>query len=471
MRGIFRALTLVLAGTALVSPAMADRFTLADALAMAYEHNPELEAQRAKVRQADHAVAEARGNYRPSVGITGSYGYNRNSVIGLDGARLPPGAGQIEELTPTVGRATLTQPVYTGGQAYAQVQRAIALVRSARADLLNAEQQILFAATQAYMDTVRDAENLNLHRSDVDVLMRQRQATQTELDAGAATKTDLQEVDVRLAGSQADLAQAQSQLAQSRDNFERIIGRPPETLEQAPSLPHLPGTQEQALAFALKLSPRIQGAQANDKAAQYGVDNAVGALLPHASIQADMSYFNQSLQNPFGLGGGFLSPASPKATSFDVIGQIQIPLYQGGSEYARIQEAKQQQAQTRLGIVDADQATRQLVKDAWAAFHSAQTAAAYNQSRVKSSELALNGVIQQQHQGERLIIDILNAEQERLQAELASAASHHDMVLTAYQLLAASGELTARHLALRVKLYDPNKYYDEHSSSWIDFGD
>src|SRR5262249_36900106 len=157
---------------------------------------------------------------------------------------------------------------------------------------------------------------------------------------------------------------------------------------------------------ALKLSPRIQGAQANDKAAQYGIDNAVGALLPHASIQADMNYFDQSLQNPFGVGQqGF----APKSTSFDVIGQIQIPLYQGGSEDARIREAKQARAQTRLGIVDADQATRQVVKDAWAAFHAAQTATVYNQNRVKSSELALNGVIQQQHQGERLIIDILNA--------------------------------------------------------------
>jgi outer membrane protein len=469
MRGILCALTLVLAGTALVSPAAADRFTLADALALAYEHNPELEAQRARVRQADDTVAEARGNYRPNVGITGSYGYNRNNELSLDQKGFP-GAGQIQELTPTVGRATLSQTVYSGGQAYAQVQRAIALVRSARADLLNAEQQILFAATQAYMDTVRDAENLRLHRSDVDVLMRQRQATQTELDAGAATKTDLQEVDVRLAGSQADLAQAESQLAQSRDNFERIIGRPPETLEQAPPMPHLPGTQEQALALALKLSPRIQGAQAQDKAAQYGLDNAVGALLPHASIQADMNYFHDSLQSPFGAGNSFDFIPGNKSTSFDVLGQISIPLYQGGAEDARIAEAKQQHTQTMLGIADADQATRQTVKDAWAAFHAAQTAVAYNTSRVQSSELALSGVIQQQHQGERLIIDILNAEQERLQAQLAAAASHHDMVLTGYQLLAASGELTARHLALRVKIYDPNDYFKDHASSWFDLG-
>jgi outer membrane protein len=466
MRGFVRALTLFLASAALVTPAAADRFTLAEALAMAYEHNPELEAARARVRGADFTVAEARGNYRPSIGINGSYGYNRNNEIGLDGIRLP-GGGQIQELNPVVGRATLTQPVLTGGQAYAQVQRAIALVRSARADLLNAEQQILFAAAQAYMDTVRDAENLRLHRTDVDILMRQRQATKTELDAGAATKTDLQEVEVRIAGAQADLAQAESQLAQSRDNFERVIGRRPETLEQSPPMPHLPGTQEQALALALKLSPRIQGAQANDKAAQYGIDNAVGATLPHASIQADMTYAKDSLQSPFGIGGNGL-PAN-RATSFDVLGQISIPLYQGGSEYARINEAKEQRSQTRVSVADADQATRQQVKDTWATFHAAQSGVVYNQNRVTASEQALDGVIQQQHQGERSILDILNAEQERLAAELAFAGSHHDMIVSGYQLLAASGELTARQLALKVKIWDPNEHYNDHSSAWIDF--
>jgi len=468
MRGIVRALTLVLASAALVTPAAADRFTLADALAMAYEHNPELEAARARVRGADFSVAEARGNYRPSIGITGSYGYNRNNEIGLDKFRFP--GGPVQELNPVVGRATLSQPVLTGGQAYAQVQRAIALVRSARADLLNAEQQILFAATQAYMDTVRDAENLRLHRTDVDILMRQREATKTQLDAGAATKTDLQEVEVRIAGAQADLAQAESQLAQSRDNFERIIGRRPETLEQSPPLPHLPGTQEQALALALKLSPRIQGAQANDKAAQYGIDNAVGATLPHASIQADMTYAKDSLQSPFGVGNSAQGLPANRATTFDVLGQISIPLYQGGSEYARINEAKEQRSQTRVGVADADQATRQQVKDSWAAFHAAQSGVAYNQNRVKASEQALDGVIQQQHQGERSILDILNAEQERLSAELAFAGSHHDMIVSGYQLLAASGELTARQLALKVKIYDPNEHYNEHSSGWIDFG-
>jgi len=459
IRGISWAWVLAIGVALFAAPASAERFTLGDALAMAYEHNPELAAARAKVRAADDAVAEARGNYRPSIAVTGSYGYTRNNRIGGANGQVPP---FVEEANPAVARATLSEPVVTGGQAYAQVERAIALVRAARAELLNAEQQILFAAAQAYMDTVRDAEALGLHRSDVDVLTRQRDATKTELTAGAATRTDLDEVDVRLAGSKADLAQAESQLAQSRDNFERVIGRSPETLEQSPAIPRLPGTQEQAMAMALKLSPRIQGAQANDKAAQYGIDNAVGALLPHASILADMTYGSDSLQDAFGL--------RVKGTTFDVLGQISIPLYQGGAEDARVREAKEARAQTRLSIADADQSTRQFLKDSWAAFHAALSAVSFNRGRVTASESALDGVIQQQHQGERSILDILNAEQERLAAELALAGSRHDMVVSAYQLLAAEGTLTARTLGLKVKLYDPNVHYKQHGASWIDFG-
>jgi outer membrane protein len=452
MHCILRGITAAFLSVAFVAPAAADRFKLSDALALTYSTNPELEAQRAKVRQADNVVAEARGGWRPSVTGSASYGFER----------AEDNFGRQLNLTPLDARAVVSQPLITGGQTYAQVQRSIALVRAARADLLSAEQQILLAGTTAYMDVVRDVIALRLHQDDVSILSRQRDATRTQLDAGAATKTDLQEVEVRLAGSQADLAASQAQLAQSRDNFERIIGRPPETLEEMPPLPWLPATQEQAMSLALRLAPRIQSAQANDKAAQYGVDNAQGALLPHASIVAQYDYTRNSLASPLGT--------FTKGSALSVLGQVSVPLYQGGSDTARIREAKEAKNQSRLGIFDADQATRQTTKDAWAAFHAALTAVSFNEHRVSSSVQALDGVIQQQHQGERSILDILNAEQEKLAAQVALTSSRHDMIVTAYQLLAAVGELTAKQLALRVKIYDPNDHYKENSGSWIDFG-
>jgi TolC family type I secretion outer membrane protein len=456
MRGMFRGLIIVPAFMALAAgPAVAaEVFRLSDALALAYSTNPELEAQRAKVRAADDAVAEARGNWRPSINASGSYGGERVDLLN----------GRAHQFhTPGTGRAVISQPVITGGQEYAQIQRAIALVRAARADLLNAEQQILLAAATAYLDTVRDTEGVRLHREDVDILDRQRIATKTQLDMGDATRTDLQQVEVRIAAAQADLAQAQAQLAQSRDSFERIIGRPPETLEKSPPLPPLPATLEQMLAIALRLNPRIQSAQANDKAAQYGIDNAVGALLPHASIVAEYDYAHDSFSSPFGTNG--------TTGTVSVLGQLSVPIYQGGAEEARIREAKEGRSQTRLNIYDADLSTRQSVKDTWNSFHAAQSAVGYNERRVTAAVGALDGVIQQQHQGERLIIDILNAEQERFAAEIAYTGARHDMVVTAYQMVTAEGRLTAKDQGLKVKLYDPNEHYDENADKWFGFGD
>lgn len=457
MRGIVWGFAAAFLSACLAAPAAADRFKLSDALALAYTYNPELEAQRAKVRQADDVVAEARGGWRPSVNGSASYGFERAEGTSL---RFPFPESLTAE--PLDGRASVSQPVITGGQAYAQIQRAIALVRAARADLLNAEQQILLASATAYMDVVRDVITLRLHEEDVAILTRQRAATKTQLDAGAATKTDLQQVEVRIAAAQADLALAQAQLAQSRDNFERIIGRPAETLEESPPLPVLPGSQEQAIALALRLAPRIQSAQANDKAAQYGVDNAVGAMLPHASIVAQYDYTFNSLSSPLGV--------QTKGNSVSLLGQLSVPLYQGGADTARLRQAKEAKTQTYLSIADADQATRQSTRDTWAAFHSALTAVGYNERRVTASEQALDGVIQQQHQGERSILDILNAEQERLSAQIALTGSRHDMLVTSYQVLSAVGELTAKWLGLKVKIYDPNEHYNQNSASWIDFG-
>jgi outer membrane protein len=457
MRGILWGFAAAFLSACLAAPAAADRFKLSDALALAYTYNPELEAQRAKVRQADDVVAEARGGWRPSANASASYGFER-----AEGELLKFPFPETLTAGPLDGRASISQPVITGGQAYAQVQRAIALVRAARADLLNAEQQILLAAATAYMDVVRDVLALRLHEEDVAILLRQRDATKTQLDAGAATKTDLQQVEVRIAGAQADLALAQSQLAQSRDNFERIIGRPAETLEERPPLPVLPGSQDQALALALHLAPRIQSAEANDKAAQYGIDNAVGAMLPHASIVAQYDYTFNSLSSPLGV--------STKGSSVSLLGQLSVPLYQGGADTARLRQAKEAKTEAHLSIADADQATRQVTNDSWAAFHAALNAVGYNEHRVTASEQALDGVIQQQHQGERSILDILNAEQERLSAQIALAGSRHDMIVTSYQMLAAVGELTAKWLDLKVKLYDPNDHYNETSASWLDLG-
>jgi TolC family type I secretion outer membrane protein len=440
---------------AFASPSVAEVFALSDALVLAYQTNPRLESARAKLRAADEQVAEARGGWRPSVGVSSSYGYQNQRTTAT-------GFSQLLQFTPTTAQATLSQPLFTGGQVYAEVRRAMAEDNAARAVLLDTEQQVLLSAATAYMDVVRDTRTLALRHDDVDALRRQREATKTQLDAGEVTRTDLDEVDVRLAGAQANEALAQSQMTQSRDSFERAVGRPAATLDESPVPPRMPATRDQALALAVRGSPIVLYARANERAADYGVDDAVGALLPHASVVAQYDYSQDALSTGF--------PIPTKVSSFAVLGEISIPIYQGGAEEAKVREAKETHAQTRSDIVDADQSVRQLVDDSWAALEASQTALGFNTQRLTVAQRALAGVIEQQHQGERSTIEILNAEQERVDAELALASSRHDAVVAAYQMLASEGRLTAKALYLRTKLYDPAEHFNEDAGKWIGFG-
>lgn len=433
----------------------AETFSLKEALAVAYSTNPKLEAARAQARAADERVAESRGGWRPNLGISGSYGYDNQYTS-------TSGFSQDLQYTPTSGQATLSQPLFTGGQVYADVQRAIAGVDQARANLLLTEQQTLLATATAYMNVVRDETVRDRRHGDVDVLYRQRSATETELNAGEATRTDMSEVEVRLARAEAELALAEAQLVQSRDFFERTIGRPPEKLEDFPALPALPSSQEKATALALHSSPQLLAARASDRAAKYSVDVAVGALLPHASVVAQYNYSQNALSSGF--------PYPVKTGQFSIMGQVSVPIYAGGAEEARVREAKELHSQAGLGILDADGAVRQSVKDSWAALDAAKTAFKLDQQRVASSKSALDGVTEQQHEGERSVLDILNAEDERLQAEVDLAGSRRDVVVTAYQVLSSTGQLTARTLRLPVKLYNPEQHYDEDAGKWFGLG-
>jgi len=450
-----RGAALAILSLAAMRPAAAETMRLADALAVAYTANPQLEEARARLRATDESVAEALAGWRPSVNAGATYGYEHNSQGGLFGHTL--------DTRPEVDRVTVAQPVFSGGQAYAEVRRAKALVRAARATLVDTEQRVLLAAVTAYMDVVRDVLALHVHESDVEILQNELSATQTQKDAGDLTRTDVAQAQVRLSGAEADLATARAQLARSRDAFLRVIDRPAGTLDSNPALPRLPGSEDDALRLALASSPVIAQADANDRAAEYAVDDAEGALLPHISVVGQYEYNKNSLTS--GLGTGIPS------RDVTVFGQLNVPIYQGGGDEAKVREAKELKGQSRESVRDAQQEAEQALHDAWSALAGAQSALLFNQQRADASEQALANVKEEQKGGERSVIDVLNAEQDRLAAQIALVSSRHDVVTAAYQILAATGQLTARQLNLNVTLYDPKDHYEDDATSWFGLGD
>jgi outer membrane protein len=451
----FAAAILALAtGPALCQPAAsANHFTLAEALGVAYETNPQLAAAQAGVRATDETVAQANAQWRPQIGASGTYGFQKFKISGD-----PRWVGTH----PLQAQLGVTQNIFRGGRTYAEIGQAKANVRAARAQLLAAEQTVLLAAATSYMDVVRDTAIVNLRHHNVDVLRRQRDSTALEFKAGSLTRTDVAQSEARLAAAQAALTVAEGQLSISRAGFTQVIGRPAETLEPNPTTPKsVPATEDDVLGVALRGNPALTAAQENERAASYAVDDAIGAMLPEVSVQGGYQYSQQSYSSSLGAG--------QVTHGLGIIGQITVPIYQGGAEQAAVRQAKELHAQATLNVSVTDRQVREAVASAWNTYQAALASITSNEATARADEIAFTGVSKEQQVGGRTILDVLNAQQELLNAQVAVVSSQRDATVAAYEVLASEGALTARSLGLQVKLYDPMEHYESDAARWIGF--
>jgi outer membrane protein len=451
--------------------------TLGEALAVAYETNPQLAAQQASLRATDENVAIANGGWRPTISAGGTYAYQQfyffpQTVTDPTTGAVLFGPFSTVSAHPLQGALTVTQPIFRGGRTVAEISRAKAQVRAARAQLLAAEQTVLLSAATAYMDVVRDSAILSLRELNVQVLKKQADATQAQFNAGSLTRTDVAQAQARLAGAESDLTAAHSELAISDANFLQAIGRPPETLEIEPALPAgLPSNVDDSITLALKQNPAMVQARENELVAGYTVDDALGAMLPTFSVQGQYGYGQGSLVSPTGTFNVAAGPPHTATHSVIVTGSLNVPIYQAGVEEATVRQAKELHAAAALNVTVSDRQVRDAVASAWADFEAAEASISSNEAAERANEIAFEGVRKEQQVGGRTILDVLNAQQELLNAAVALVTAKRNAEVAAFAVLAANGALTAKDLGLKVKLYDPIEHYDDDAARWIGLGD
>ena len=244
--------------TAIIGAAPVSAQTLKEALGYAYETNPQLLAQRSLLRQTDEGVPQALSNWRPTVTFTGEAGTNRGN--------LNEGTGDVYStfLTKELN-LQLTQPIYRGGRTESQTRQAINLVQSARAQTLAVETTIFQAVAQAYFDTYRDQELVEVNRNNEAVLKKQLDATRDRFRVGEVTRTDVAQAESSLAQATANRIASEGQLEVSRAEYTRAVGHPPGRLILASERPVLPMNRDEVLAAAPAVEdhrfrvPRIGG--------------------------------------------------------------------------------------------------------------------------------------------------------------------------------------------------------------------
>ena len=344
---------------------------------------------------------------------------------------------------------TLRQPVFRGLKTVAGTSQARAQVMAQRARLQSTEAQVLLESASAYLDVLRDQAVLDLQGNNVQVLNRQLEATRDRFRVGEITRTDVAQAEARWSGAVASRIQAEGTLQKSRANYENNVGKPPEALTQPPFVTGLPGTIEEAIDAAIKANPNYAAADFTARAAQDGVDVTRGDILPTFDIEAQ-----------YAKGFDTLADKS-KATNAQARAVLTVPLYQQGAEYARLRQSKHTAGQRRL---EADQArldARETTTAAWENYQAFTAGIESIAAQISASEIALEGVQREAEVGSRTVLDVLDAEQELLNARVNLVRAQRDQMVSAYQLFSAMGRLNAETLGLDVAGYDPLAHFED----------
>ena len=454
---VFIAMALAAAG----APRPAAAETIEGALAHAYENNPQLNAQRAIVRQTDEGVAQALSGYRPTLSATAAIGEqftNETGIIPPIPPGLPNGAAFTIKgyTTPKSIGFSGQQTLFNGQQTANRVRSAESQVSQARETLRMLEQSVLLSAATVYMDMSRDAANLEVQQNNLRILDRTLKDTRNRFSAGQVTLTDVAQAEAQLAAGEASLHAAESTLMTTKANYRRIIGNDPANLAPAAPVDRLaPPAMNAAIALGAAQNPSVLAALYGVDVAQLQVKIAEGALWPTLALQGSVQ--QQTLPNII----------TPNLFLGTAMLNLTVPIYQGGAEYSAIRLDKETVAQQRLNVDQVRDQTRANVVQAWGQLQAAkaQVEAAHRQN--EASERALNGVRNEAQAGQRTTLDLLNAQQALVNARVSLIVAQHDRVVASYSLVSAVGRLSAEVLGLPVSLYDPATHYHQIRDAWF----
>ncbi len=423
--------------------------TLEEALAAAYANNPTLKAQQASLRAADELVAQALSNWRPTVSGSATYGHEVDTLNSRSGTQ------RTQYRTPRSIGATVTQNLYRGGRTVAETARAEAQVMGARADLVVQEQNVLLDAVTAYLNVLRDAAVLRLNVSNEEVLRRQLEATQDRFRVGEITRTDVSQAEARLAGATADRIRAEGDLEVSRANFLNIVGVAPHDLVAPVVNTALPGDREEAIRLAMEANPSVLSAGYDEQAAREDIDLVRGELLPTVTLSGTASRSLDSVSE------------TSSNNNFEALVTLSVPLYQSGSVYSRLREARQTAGQQRMLLEQARRSAIEAASQAWDELVSTRARIQSIGAQITAAEVALDGVKREATVGSRTVLDVLDAEQELLDAKVDLVRAQRDEMVAVFNLKSAIGQMTAAGLDLRVAPYDPTLHYEEVRDRWF----
>ena len=448
-------LTAAVSLVALAAPVQADN--LREALVSAYNTNPTLEGARANQRATDEGVVIQRSQGLPSANITATH---------IEFVQQSANSFTAPERNLGVN-AQLLVPVYSGGAVRNGIAAAKERVEAGQADLRNTESTLFAQVVAAYMDVLRTEALVALSTNNVAVLRTNLEATSDRFQIGDLTITDVAQSRSRLAVAEGELQSAEANLIAAREAYIRLVGREPGELEAPPPLPGLPDSVGEAIVSALENNPNLDAAKQRAEAAGFDTKVAGSGRLPTVGV-----FVNGDYSDFFGtLGGPVAADFAQSEKTANAGVRVTIPLFQGGLPAAQKRQAGARESAALEDVIAAERQVIAETRGTYANWQAANAVIKSAQAAVEAAELSLEGLRAEQSIGNRQILDVLNGEQELVNARAQLVTARRNAYVAGFNLLALMGRAEARDLNLDTGgvLYDPTVNAQRVSSKLWDW--
>ncbi len=410
------------------------------------------------MRAVDESVPQALSGYRPRVNATADVGRQYQESLQVNRTR-PSVDGRLKSsdaFSPRGVGLQVDQTLFNGFRTENATRAAESRVLGARETLRNTEQNVLLNAATAYMNVLRDTALLNLQRNNVEVLEEQLRQTRDRFKVGEVTRTDVAQSEARLAQARSQASVAEGNLKASIATYRQRVGVEPKRLSPAQPIERLlPKTIEAAVQVSQTEHPAIIASLHGVDQQQLQVKVVESELYPQVTLSGTVAKRWESQQSDSEL------------YSASVVARLTVPIYEGGQVYSRVREAKQTLGERRIQVDQQRDVVRQAVIASWSGLVSAKAQIAAAQAQVQAAEIALAGVREEAKVGQRTTLDVLNSQQELLNARVNLVTAQRDRVVASYSVLASIGRLSAQRLTLRTDVYNPRVHYDQVRDKWI----
>ncbi|HCU58616.1 MAG TPA: hypothetical protein DIC64_01405, partial [Alphaproteobacteria bacterium] len=396
----------------------ANAASIFEAMGDAYQHNPTLQAGRAGLRATDENVAIAKSGYRPNIYLNGNYTdtHAHNDVV-------PVNEGYRKSVA-----AVLSQPIFNGFSTFNSVRAADKGVEAAQSDLYNIEQEILLAASTAYLDVLRDESIVKLQKNNEELLKKRLDETRERFNVGEVTRTDVSQAEARHSAAISDRIAAEGNLAASKATYVEIIGTSPDGLEEPKTLADLfPKNQDEALKYAYDHNYNLKAAKSNLDSKTYTVAANNGALLPQVSFDATAARSKSESKQT----------KDPETNSFEWGVNLNVPLYSAGQTRAKIRQSKYQKWQAQEQVQAAEREMISIVTSSYEYMVSNESRIKSVKDQIRAYAIALDGVQQEEALGNRTVLDVLDAYQELLNANVQEVRARRDYYVSGMALMLA----------------------------------